>query len=428
MLQRLVTALGASAFVGDAIVSRPELADVILFESGTQIDPRAEIAAELAVARTPAGDAYEARDALVSALRRAKRRSMIEVASADLAGIIDTREATRLLSDLADQVLEQSVRFETGDDPRGLAVIAVGKLGGRDIGYGSDLDVLFIYDPAAAPDPDEAAPYFVRRAQRIIRSLSEPNPAGPGYELDTRLRPSGSHGLLVTSLSSFATYHGVQLGGELSGQARPGVLSSGAAWERQALLRARACAGDRELAQRTIAVAEVAAYERGAPAIEEMHRLRLRMEHELARERDGRYDLKTGCGGLLDVEFATQWLQMSHGADRRVRTTNTLDALDALFTCGYVRRAEYDVFREGYVFLRRLEQRIHVLHGQGSTLLDVRAPGLAQLARRMGLQGSAGFGAKETLVSRYRHVTGEIRAAYERVLGLGTAHAASRPR
>ncbi len=417
---RMAAVLGASSFVGEAVVGRPDLVDIILFGGGLPGDANAAVAAELETwNRSGAGQAeeFERRDAFVGALRRAKRRVMVEVAVADLAGTIETRAATRILSDLADDVLQHSVEYQLGGEVTGLAVIAVGKLGGREIGYGSDLDVLFIYDPAAAPADRDPAEHFIRHAQRIIRLVSEPHPAGPGYELDTRLRPSGAQGLLVTSLGSFARYHGVKLGGEADAGA-PSVLSSGAAWERQALLRARAAAGDARLGARVLEVAHVAAYERGAPPAEEIHRLRMRMERELASERPGRYDLKTGHGGLLDIEFSTQWLQMRYGTDPRVRTTDTLEALEALGTLGYMERRHYETLRDGYVFLRRLEQRIHVLHSTGSTLIDERAPGLAQLARRMGLSNTARETARDALITRYRDVTRAVRAAYTAVLGV----------
>ena len=112
----------------------------------------------------------------------------------------------------------------------------MGKLGGNEIGYGSDLDVLFIFDPEAVPAEHDPYEYFTRRAQRVIRLVSLQHPEGPGYELDTRLRPSGSHGLLVTSLEAFARYHDVKLAGK-DAEAMPSVVSSGAAWERQALVR-----------------------------------------------------------------------------------------------------------------------------------------------------------------------------------------------
>jgi glutamate-ammonia-ligase adenylyltransferase len=249
--------------------------------------------------------------------------------------------------------------------------------------------------------------------------ISEPNPAGPGYELDTRLRPSGAAGLLVTSLSSFARYHGVSVAG-MPVEPGPAVFSSGAAWERQALLRARACAGDREFGRRVIEVAEAAAYERGAPPAEEMHHLRMRMQRELAHDGPGCYDLKTGQGGLLDVEFATQWLQMRHGTDRRVRTPDTARALSALCDAGYLSARDFEVLASGYSFLRRLEQRIVVLNGAGSSVLVRALPGLPQLARRMGLQDTPRKSAEDELIDRYLDVVSRVRQSYLDVLGLSS--------
>jgi glutamate-ammonia-ligase adenylyltransferase len=299
---------------------------------------------------------------------------------------------------------------------RGLCVIAVGKLGGHEIGYASDLDLMFFYDPEAAPDPDEAAAYFSRHAQRIIRLLAEPHAAGPGYVMDTRLRPSGSHGLLVASVRSFASYHGLQETAE--GAQRPAGLSSGEAWERQALIRARFCAGDASLGARVMALATLAAYEGGPPSAEDMHRLRLRMERELGRERPTRRELKVGRGGLLDIEFLAQWLQMKHGADAGVRTPDTGEALDRLSVRGYLSRADYELLRDAYRFLRRLEQRIHVHRGDGLSWVDAQALGLSGLGRKMGFQNSPSLSAGQQLFERYVTVTETVRACYLRVLGL----------
>ena len=225
---------------------------------------------------------------------------------------------------------------------RGLCVIAVGKLGGQEMGYGSDLDVLFVFDPEASDDPDDAIKARARQAQRTIRALSAPHEAGAGYELDTRLRPSGSQGVLVTSIGAFAKYHGVADSGSNS---TPRAMA--AAWERQTLVRARACAGDPDLAGRVLRLARQAAYELGAPDAEETHRLRLRMEHELSGQRGDRYDLKLGPGGLLDIEFAVQVLQMRHGADERVRVTHTADAIHALQATASLAAGDADVLRRG---------------------------------------------------------------------------------
>ncbi len=419
-LRRFITVLGSSAFVGDAVVSRPDLADVLLFGRGTMPDAQDVVNLEVReLSRTLPDNAepWERRDRLIHGLRRAKRRVMVEVAVADLAGSVKTREATRVLSDLADETLSLAVQYELGPDALGLSVIAVGKLGGREIGYGSDLDVLFIFDSERAPSNKDPQEYFVRIAQRVIRLISEPHPAGPGYELDTRLRPSGSHGMLVTSIESFARYHGLSTP---EGAAAPTVQSSSAPWERQALIRARACAGDEELGGRITLLAEMAAYERGAPPVEEMHRLRMRMERELAQEREGRFDLKMGRGGLLDVEFATQWLQMQHGRDPRVRSPDTLNALEALAAADYLSQPQYETLREAYTFLRRLEQRMHVLRGTSSTTLDAHGVGLRELSRRMGIEGTAGSESREELLQRYQHVVNSVRETYLEILGIAS--------
>jgi len=422
-LQRLITAFGASAFVGDAVSSRPELADVILFGGGAVSDPQAAVRAEIwnaAGSLSPDADHHEREESFIGALRAAKRRITVEVAVADLAGTIGMRDATRILSDLAEEILSCVVRHVFGDVP-GFAVLGLGKLGGRDLGYGSDLDVIFSFLPSAAPDPQEATTYFVRGAQRVIRLLTESHAAGPGYELDARLRPSGSHGLLVTSLASFARYHGQPLDGS-EHEPGPAVLSSGAPWERQTLLRARGVVGDPELLRRALTIAWRAAYEGGAPPASEMHHLRTRLEKEQGREREGRYNLKTGHGGLLDIEFAVQWLQMKNGADPRVRTPDLGVALNALHSASYLSTANFEVFSDGYRFLRQLEQRIVVKSGVSGTsgaIVDTRSAGLAQLARRMGFQDGQGQRASEHLLARYKDITESVRASYTKVLDLG---------
>jgi glutamate-ammonia-ligase adenylyltransferase len=419
-LSRLLTVLGSSGFVGESIVTRPELLDVVLFGQGSVSDVHAAVAHQLEDLgrQLDAVDQQEQSDALVGAVRQVKSRILVEVAIADLAGAIGTRQATRTLSALADEIMHTVVQFLLGD-ARGLCVLAVGKLGGREIGYASDLDLMFLYEPSAAPNPDEAATYFSRYAQRIIRMLGEPHAGGPGYVMDTRLRPSGSHGLLVASLRSFANYHGLQDSDPLA--ERPAGFGSGSAWERQALIRARFCAGDPVLGGRVMTIATRAAYEGGPPIPEEMHRLRLRMERELGRERATRKELKVGRGGLLDIEFLAQWLQMKHGSDERVRTPDTGEALEALTAHGYLPRSDYERLRDAYRFLRRLEQRIHLHRGDGTNWVDAQALGLSGLGRQMGFQHSPTRSAGDQLFERYLTVTESVRACYLKLLGLSEA-------
>ena len=258
----------------------------------------------------------------------------------------------------------------------------MGKLGGREIGYGSDLDVVFVFDPDAdIPDP---VGHYSKCARKIISLIGTPHYEGPGYELDTRLRPSGSQGLLVTSIEAFARYHGT---------ADAGVHQSGraATWERLALLRARFVAGDTDLGQRAIAIAQRAAYEQqlDAPTVgADIKRLRERMEQELARERPGRYDLKFGRGGLLDIEFSVQLLQLRFGQSAAVRSSDTREALEGLRQIGALNEDKYRKLHDGYHFLRRVEQRLRIVHGDGAHLIEENAAGLFSLARRLGIHAS----------------------------------------
>jgi glutamate-ammonia-ligase adenylyltransferase len=412
LVRALCSLLGASSVLGESLVSHPELVDRVLCGRGapTPEMARAQVDEEVA-ALTP--DEAKDVDAFVGALRRAKRRVTFETGLADLAGEIETREVAYVLSALADATLEHACRFAMVErrggsdacsplDPHGLAVIAMGKLGGCEIGYGSDLDVFFVYDSA-----DDGAPERLGRiAQRVLSLVGTPHDEGPGYELDTRLRPSGNQGLLVVSLDGFARYQ----------------EQRSESWERQALVKARACAGHGELGRRVISVARQAAYEREPPEAERIHHLRVRMERELGAERlergAARYDLKVGRGGIVDIEFATQWLQMRHGRDVRVRTTETEAALSALETCGYLEPTLAEALRDGWRFLRRLEQRVRISHGAGISLLEEGAPGLETLARRMGMRDVPRARADRALLERYEAVTREVRAAYLAVLGL----------
>lgn len=424
LLRKVVGLFGASAFLGESLVYHPELVETVLFTRGAPTTERVlrEVDEEIGAAMSDgaAGDEFDPEDALVSALRRAKSRITMEVGLAELAGELPPREVALVLTAAADATLEHATRraLEEKGLAAGLSVVAMGKLGGREIGYGSDLDIFFVYD--ADEDDETAAERYVRAAQRVLRLVSTPHGAGPGYDLDTRLRPSGSQGLLVVSLEAFARYHGLSPEGEPLAQA-PEAQD----WERQALVKARPCAGDVGLGERVLTIATRVAYERGAPDPERLHHLRVRMERELAREGPSRHDVKLGRGGIVDVEFAVQWLQMKYGADARVRTTDTETALGALETCGYLEPHTAAILRDGYAMLRRLEQALRVVHGTSASLIEQGALGLPALARRMGFREAPGVTAADALLDRYKKVTGDVRAAYLTVLGLPRDEASS---
>jgi len=431
-VRRLVAALGASAFVGEAVASRAELGDLMVF-GRDRVSPATAWEEVMTAAQQPLEpvDDEPLIQRQVGLLRRAQSGISAQVALADLAGEIDPRTAMLTLSALADGTLEAAARFTLQTAPKedinGLAIVAMGKLGARAIGYGSDLDVIFVYDPEAAPrDPVE---YYSRCARQIIQLISMPHPDGPGYQLDTRLRPSGSQGLLVVSLDAFRRYHDVSDlepagAGASPAEARVEALpvSRGRRagnWERLALTRARFAAGDRRLGDAVAAIAETAAFDfKGeiSQLAQDIHQLRKRMEHELARERPGRYDVKFGRGGLVDVEFSVQLLQMQHGAAATVRTTDTAQAIEALTALGALDEPHATWLRDGYRFLMRLQERMRIVHADSVHLLEGAAAGLGPLARRMGFRDLPQTSGAEALLDRYREVTERVRKSYEAIV------------
>jgi glutamate-ammonia-ligase adenylyltransferase len=410
-LRRLVTVLGASRFVGDALANQPELADAVVFshEVPTPEGARQEV---LRAAAPPHPAADDDEEALIGRLRSAKVAVTLRVALADLAGELDVQGAGRVLTALADAQLDVACRTALGSGeatPRGLAVVAMGKLGSGEIGYGSDLDVLFLYDPAACPDPDPPA-WYTRAARRIIRLVTTFHAAGAGYELDTRLRPSGNQGLLVSSLEGFARHHGFE---QPSDEAP--AAPRAATWERMALVRARAAAGDPQLGADAVRLARAVAYAGGgdrADMAEEVRHIRERVTREASAERPGRHDVKLGTGGLLEVEFAVQLLQVSLPAPERARTGDLLRALNALREAEAIDPSTADALRDGYTFLRALEQRIRVVHAAATHVLDERDPAIWALARRMGIRDRE---APRVLLSRLREATGRVRAAFDSI-------------
>lgn len=423
-VRRLVEAIGGSAFLGEALVRNPDLGDRIWFSRGVPTIRSVHVELEEAE-REPSTD-EDPDEQLVGALRRTKARVVVDVGLADLASEIGPREVGDVLSELADVSLQSATRHALGtpkgEPVRGLCVLAVGTLGGREIGYGSDLDVLFLFDPAKAPSGVDPHTFFARSARRVIKLISVLHPAGPGYELDTRLRPSGNQGLLVTSIDAFARYHGKAhrtdgRSGSASDTEAPRVEA--AVWERLALLRARVAAGDVDLGARAMEIAHAAAYTMvGDPTnvADELRRIRRRMELELSQERHGRFDLKFGHGGLVEIDFCVQFLQMLHGSDLRVRTTETAVAIDALESAGHLAPERAAALREGHAFLRKLQGRIRIVHADASSLVEETAPGLLPLARRMGIRDRPGAEAAVELLARYREVTTRVRQVYESTL------------
>ena len=267
-------------------------------------------------------------ESLLDTLRRAHHAEVFRTLVRDVEGHITVEQVADDLSALADATLAMVIRWAWKHlkvahrgEPH-LAVIAYGKLGGKELGYGSDLDVVFLFDDADEPDPDKAAEVYGAFVRKLINWLTLRTAAGELFDIDTALRPNGNSGMLVTSLASFEKY-------------QTGRGSNTAwTWEHQALTRARWCAGFAPLAARFDTVrCEVLCARRDAVAL----RAEVKAMREKVREahsvKAGRFDVKHSAGGMLDVEFAVQYLVLAFGATQR-------ELLDDVGNIALLRRAE----------------------------------------------------------------------------------------
>jgi [glutamine synthetase] adenylyltransferase / [glutamine synthetase]-adenylyl-L-tyrosine phosphorylase len=293
-------------------------------------------------------------------LRRFKRREMLRVAVADVGGAVAVDEVGAGLADLADACL--AAALDDLDVP--LAVIGMGKLGGRELNYSSDVDVMFLHDA----DPGAAE----KAAEQLMRAIGEVTPEGQAFRVDAALRPEGKSGPLVRSLDSYLEYY--------ERWSRP--------WEHLALLKARLAAGDPELGERFVAATRTYSYPAKLPpgALAEIRHLKARMEKErVPRGTDARRHLKFGPGGLADVEFSAQVLQLQHAHDRdELRVTGTLDALDACWREGLLTDAEALRLAEAYRFLMKARNRMFFMAGRPQDSLPAKPEELEALGVAMG--------------------------------------------
>jgi glutamate-ammonia-ligase adenylyltransferase len=320
---------------------------------------------------------------------------LLRIGVRDILGKQTIQETTAGLSDLAETILIQVARNEYfptevrhgaplldggphSGKPVRVAIVALGKLGAREMNYHSDLDLMVIYEGEGRSYPPEgsraesteAGVFYTVFTQRLIRQLNHVGPMGRLYKVDMRLRPDGKSGSLVLPLADFRRYYGLGGGGQL--------------WERQVLTRARVvhAEGDFGLTvQRTIAEAT---YGRGWQP--EMAGEIAAMREKQEQSRPPR-DLKRGPGGLSDIEFLLQRLQLEHGVHRpELRQTNTWQALTALRRVGILDVGEYTDLSEGYAFLLRVQNRLRIVHNRAIDLLPEESAEIDKLARRLGIE------------------------------------------
>ncbi|CCW34482.1 glutamine synthetase adenylyltransferase [Chthonomonas calidirosea] len=326
------------------------------------------------------------------ALRRWKAREMLRIGVRDLAGIASLAETARAFSDLADACLQAALDIayttlpKLAQPPPSFAIIAMGKLGGRELNYSSDIDLMFVH----ADDLPEtllledgtsinALAWLNRLAETLIKILAEEGAHGHVFRVDMRLRPEGRFGPLVRSLSAYRFYY--------ENWAEP--------WELQALIKARFVAGNRALGEEFHRLITPFVYNPFPPPelIASIVENKRRIERKCALERQTESNIKVGYGGIRDIEFIVQRLQLLHGGKLpSLRTSNTLQALQRLHQAGVLSKETHRDLAEDYVFLRTLEHRLQLLHGhQTQTLPPPHSPERLRLARRMGFDSSDAF-------------------------------------
>ncbi|HKB06033.1 MAG TPA: bifunctional [glutamate--ammonia ligase]-adenylyl-L-tyrosine phosphorylase/[glutamate--ammonia-ligase] adenylyltransferase [Gemmataceae bacterium] len=389
-----------SPFLSRMLVNNPGMIDDLL-DSLILNRPRdlADLRGELAELLRGAGSA----DAVESILHSFQDKEVLRIAVRDLLGKDDIRAVTAALSDLAEMLLgdvaarEAAAMRDRFGDAGPYAILAMGKLGGREMNYHSDLDLVIVYHGegrTAGPKPLDHYEYFTEYARRLIKALSQHGPLGRLYAVDMRLRPTGQSGSLVVPLEEFRRYY------EPGGGAQ--------VWERQSLTRARPVHGDAAFAAEVASAVRAATFAVpwGSAVLAEIRAMRERLEATAPPR-----SLKRGRGGMTDVEFLVQAFQLKHGAARpEIVRSNTWDCLDALWAAGLLAPADHQALGGGYSFHRLAEARLRIVTNRPLNEYPEAPHELEKLARRMGSRSGDQF-----LAERNRHAEA-VRETFLRLL------------
>ena len=368
---RLVDLCGRGDFLADQIAAYPLLLDELVDERLlSELPERANLARDLELIVQAMRDDDPERQ--VEALRHFQRAAVFRIAVADLSGRLPVMKVSDRLTDVAELIVERAIELGwqqmsaqfgtpmcgTGAERRAVRICAVGygKLGGMELGYSSDLDLVFLHDSHGEQQETQGAPpidnqlFFVRVAQRIMHLLTMHSGAGRLYEVDVRLRPSGKGGLLVTNIRAFADYQ----------------EHDAWTWEHQALLHARAVAGAAEVRAEfeRLRVDVLQRFVRRATLREEVRGMRERMRRELSTAPPSEFDLKQGAGGIADIEFLAQYWALSWAKEHApvVMFADTIRQLESLASADLVPQSIVDVLTGAY---RVYRSRAHHLALEG---------------------------------------------------------------
>jgi len=408
----LARVLGSSQVLADALRRRPSNLAWLLEPATMRLWFAEDLAADLALTLGP----FETREARMNALRRFKYRHLLRIGARDLLGDADLARTTEELSHLADACMAQALAeaaAAVGDaygaplgsagSQTGLAVVAMGKLGGDELNYSSDIDLMFVYgedgETAGGPAGRLAnGEYFTRVCRELVSLLEEITDEGYAFRVDLRLRPEGRMGPIVLSLDAYRTYYRER--SEL--------------WERQALIKSRIAAGDANVGARFRDLARETVYRPGVDArvVPAIRGMKAQIDNAVRAKGGEATNVKLGRGGIREIEFVVQALQLLYGGDDAwLREANTLKAVFRLTERGYLAPDLGRLLSQAYVHLRTVEHRLQILHELQTHTLPKDARDLGLLARRVGVPGPPARAAR-TFQARHREVTAAVHRAF----------------
>ncbi len=402
-LPNLLMLLNCSQYLSDQLCADPESYELLRTTEGQPV------ATEMLVDEllTDVGSIDNEGD-LMATLRRFKRRETLRIAYGDVVQQLPVAQITRQISYLADAIVEAALAFATRNVrekqlkrngqqlaiPR-IVVLALGKLGGLELNYSSDIDLVILYQTLNATeshDQLEAHDFVCRVSQDLIRLLSESTELGFAYRVDMRLRPEGRQGPLCSTVENALAYYDTR----------------GRTWERQAYVKARPIAGDMDLGHEYLKQLEPWVYSRylSLADITGIKSLKRKIENRALDRGVSLSDVKTGHGGIRDIEFVIQFLQLLNGgALPEVRTGNTLEAIDRLEHARSLTHQERSLLEENYSFLRKLEHRLQIMYDLQTHQLPTADRELKKIARRMGFVGTPHVSALAAFQNDYQHRT-----------------------
>ena len=400
--RRVCAILGGSQWLGDYVIADPARAAAINEDPG---DPR-NVLYEAVGARTVGRGVWVAAwEATADDLRAAYRRVLLHLAADDLTSgspedIMPSVGAR--IADLVDATLDAGLALARRDvDPEGtvpFAIIAMGKTGARELNYISDVDVIYVAEAGEDGDERSALEKATRLASATASACSGPGTQAPLWTVDANLRPEGRNGVLVRTIESYRQYWD----------------KWAQTWEFQALLKARACAGDPELGRAFEEAAQPYVWSASAREgfVEAARAMRRRVEDNISRSHASR-ELKLGRGGLRDVEFTVQLLQLVHGrTDAFLRVRSTLEAISALREGGYIARSDADQLSSCYRFLRAVEHRTQLPRMRRNHLIPDKDCDLRVLGRAM---DPTRYPDADAIRSAIDDVRADVRALHEDV-------------